>query len=57
MQRLRVVDAYATTVHPPARIVDRWLGAHLQHAYYARGAGVRPLAADGRAESFPIDGS
>jgi cyclopropane-fatty-acyl-phospholipid synthase len=30
--RSQVVDAFTTTLQPPARIFDRWLAAHLQRA-------------------------
>jgi cyclopropane-fatty-acyl-phospholipid synthase len=32
MQRSHVVDAYPTTLQPPARIFDRWLAGRLQRA-------------------------
>src|SRR5262245_39605634 len=32
MQRSQTVDAYTTTIQPPARIFDRWLAGRLQRA-------------------------
>src|SRR5689334_13738751 len=54
MQRSHVVDAYTATIHPPARLFDRWLAARLQRAIEP--AAVRLELWDGSSPYSP-DGS